>query len=60
VHKEVVAALGVPGVKTGVDLLGLHGGAPRSPLRPLPDAERERVEATLERAGLLAGKGAGR
>jgi len=59
VHKEVVAALGVPGVKAGLDLLGLHGGAPRPPLRPLPDAERGTVEASLERAGLLAGKGAG-
>lgn len=61
VHKEVVAGLGVPGVKAGLDLLGLHGGDPRLPLRPLPDADRVKVEAALERGGLLeeeAGTGA--
>ncbi len=54
VHEEIVAALGVPGVKAGLDLLGLRGGDPRPPLRPLPDAEREGVASVLDRAGLEA------
>ena len=53
VHKEVVAGLGVPGVKAGLDLQGLHGGDPRPPLRALPDADRVKVRAALERGGLL-------
>ena len=54
VHTEIVAALGVPGVKTGLDLLGLRGGDPRLPLRPLPDGKREDVASVLDRAGLEA------
>ncbi|HIF07865.1 MAG TPA: dihydrodipicolinate synthase family protein [Gemmatimonadetes bacterium] len=54
VHNEVVAALGVPGVKMALDLLGLRGGDPRSPLQPLPDEKRESVASVLDRAGLEA------
>ena len=53
VHKRVVGALGVPGVKAGLDLLDLRGGDPRPPLRPLPEKEREEVRKALEGAGLL-------
>lgn len=52
VHKQVVAELGVPGVKAGLDLLGLHGGEPRPPLQPLSAGERSRVETVLDRSGL--------
>ena len=51
-HKRVVAGTGVPGVKHGLDLLGLVGGNPRPPLLPPTDREREQVEEALERAGL--------
>lgn len=51
-HKKVVAGTGVPGVKHGLDLLGLAGGAPRAPLLPPSDREREEVAEALERAGL--------
>ena len=54
VHTEIVAAMGVPGVKVGLDLLGLRGGDPRLPLRPLPDGKREDVASVLDRAGLEA------
>ena len=54
VHTEIVAALGVPGVKAGLDLLGLRGRDPRLPLRPLPDGKREDVAGVLDRAGLEA------
>jgi len=46
--------MGVPGVKVALDLLGLRGGDPRPPLRPLPDAKRETVASVLDRAGLEA------
>jgi len=54
VHAEIVAAMGVPGVKAALDLLGLRGGDPRPPLTPLPDARREAVAGVLDRAGLEA------
>ena len=54
VHTEIVAALGVPGVKMGLDLLGLQGGDPRPPLGPLPDGKREDVARVLHRAGFEA------
>ena len=54
VHDAIVGALGVPGVKAGLDLLGLRGGAPRPPLRSLSDREREGVAGVLARAGLGA------
>ncbi len=53
-HTEIVAAMGVPGVKVALDLLGLRGGDPRLPLRPLPDGKREDVASVLARAGLEA------
>ncbi len=54
VHDEIVAAMGVPGVKVGLDLLGLRGGDPRPPLQPLPDGMRESVASVLDHAGLEA------
>ncbi len=54
VHKKVVGEHGVPGVKAALDLIGLRGGDPRPPLRPLPAADRETVRGVLEKAGVLA------
>jgi 4-hydroxy-2-oxoglutarate aldolase len=53
VHNRVVARLGVPGVKAGLDVLGLHGGPPRPPLRPLDEDDMGVVRDALERAGAL-------
>lgn len=55
VHNEIVGGMGVPGIKAALDLLGMHGGAPRPPLSPAPDAKVEEVRAVLGRAGLLEG-----
>jgi 4-hydroxy-2-oxoglutarate aldolase len=52
-HKRVVAATGVPGVKHGLDLLGLVGGRPRSPLISPSEAVRAEVSEALVAAGLL-------
>ncbi len=54
-HKGIVARWGVPGVKAALELLGLHGGPPRPPLRSLDEKGRREVEAALEVAGLLGG-----
>lgn len=52
-HTSVVSGLGVPGVKAGLDLLGLRGGSPRPPLHPLDESGREAVAGFLENADLL-------
>jgi 4-hydroxy-2-oxoglutarate aldolase len=55
VHDAVVGAMGVPGVKVAVDLVGMNGGDPRPPLRPLAERGRDKVEKVLKAAGLLNG-----
>ena len=52
-HKEVVAGMGVTGIKVALDFLGQRGGRPRPPLRPLPEKRKEEVIAALRRAGLV-------
>ena len=34
VHNDIVGAIGVPGVKAALDMLGYAGGDPRPPIRP--------------------------
>ncbi|HET6764570.1 MAG TPA: dihydrodipicolinate synthase family protein [Longimicrobiaceae bacterium] len=53
-HRAVVGALGVAGVKAGMDALGMRGGAPRPPLKPLRAREAEAVHAALSAAGVGA------
>ncbi len=47
VAKEIVGALGVPGVKAAMDEVGLYGGPVRAPLLRLSDATRARVREIL-------------
>jgi 4-hydroxy-2-oxoglutarate aldolase len=51
---DIGAALGPAGIKAAMDMVGLSGGLPRSPLQPLSDAELEIVRARLAAAGVLA------
>ena len=51
-HKAVVGGMGVPGVKAGLDLLGLRGGDPRPPLEAADEKARRAVADALARAGL--------
>jgi len=53
VHNVVVGRLGVPGVKAALDMVGLKGGDPRPPLRPLADRGRDEVEKVLQVGGIL-------
>ena len=55
VHKVMVGEMGVAGVKAGLDMMGLRGGDPRPPLRPLSDKRRAELRPVLEAAGLLQG-----
>jgi 4-hydroxy-2-oxoglutarate aldolase len=48
--KVIVGELGVAGVKAAMDLVGLRGGAPRSPLLPLGSEDVDRVRQLLRGA----------
>jgi 4-hydroxy-2-oxoglutarate aldolase len=41
--KTIVSENGIAGVKYAMDLRGYHGGAPRLPLLPLPEAKRRQI-----------------
>lgn len=49
--RDIVAALGPPGLKCAMDLAGLAGGPPRAPLRACDAAERARVAELLAAGG---------
>lgn len=53
VHREIVGAHGPVGTKAALDLLGMSGGPPRSPLRPLSEKDKKRVEQVMQEAQLL-------
>ena len=44
----------VPGIKAGLDLLGLHGGDPRPPLARVPEGRIEEIRGVLGSAELLS------
>jgi 4-hydroxy-2-oxoglutarate aldolase len=50
--KTIVGELGPAGVKAAMDVVGLKGGAPRSPLQPLSKADLDRVRQLLREAEL--------
>lgn len=49
---KIVGGMGVPGVKAALDRVGLAGGAPRLPLRPLGGPARAVLEELLRAAEL--------
>ena len=57
VHQQIVAGMGVPGVKAALDQLGLHGGAPRPPLIAASAAVVEQIRGILASAELLSEAG---
>ncbi|HEY7358536.1 MAG TPA: dihydrodipicolinate synthase family protein [Ktedonobacterales bacterium] len=46
-NTAVTSGYGVPGLKAALDLSAGYGGAPRSPLLPLGESERERLKQFL-------------
>ncbi len=51
-NAAVTSRHGIPGLKVALETVGLAGGAPRSPLRPLTDADAADVRKTLSEAGI--------
>jgi len=49
---RIVGAMGVPGVKTALDVIGLRGGEPRAPLQPLDVPLGGELRELLVAAGL--------
>lgn len=54
-HKEIVAALGSPGIKAAMEAVGLPGGPVRAPLQPVDAKQRARIAELVAAAGLTAG-----
>lgn len=50
--KTIVGELGPAGVKAAMDIVGLKGGQPRSPLQPLSKTDLDRVRQLLREAEL--------
>jgi 4-hydroxy-2-oxoglutarate aldolase len=47
---------GVPALKAALELIGLYGGEPRSPLLPADAGMRERLHQALAELGLTDGR----
>lgn len=52
-NMAVTAQFGVPGLKAAMEMVGLYGGSPRSPMLPLSDTQRETLRNILKEAGIL-------
>jgi 4-hydroxy-2-oxoglutarate aldolase len=52
-NMAVTAQFGVPGLKAAMEMVGFHGGSPRSPMLPLNDTQRETLRNILKEAGIL-------
>ena len=53
-HKEIVSALGSPGIKAAMDAVGLPGGPVRAPLQPVDAKQRTRIAELVAAAGIAA------
>jgi len=51
-NAAVTSRFGIAGLKAALDWVGLNGGAPREPILPLNDGERDALFATLQTAGI--------
>jgi 4-hydroxy-2-oxoglutarate aldolase len=50
----VSGSYGVSGVKAAMNIVGLHGDEPRSPMPPAPPNEVEKIRAAMVKEGFLA------
>ena len=53
VARSIGPIFGVPGLKAALDLVGLAGGVPRPPLRPVAPVVVDRLRAELTTLGIL-------
>ena len=51
-NAAVTSKHGIPGLKVALEAVGLEGGSPRSPLRPLDERDAADVRKTLDEAGI--------
>ena len=51
----VTSRFGVPGLKAAMEMVGMYGGPPRSPLLPLTDVQKETLRGILIEAGIISG-----
>ena len=49
----IVGAMGVPGIKVAMDMVGLRGGSPRPPLLPTAKEKHGEIRGMLAAAGVL-------
>lgn len=52
-NNAVTARWGIPGLKAGMEMIGLYGGDPRPPLMPLKEADREELRKVLTQTGFF-------
>ena len=49
----VTSQFGVPGLKAAMDMIGMYGGNPRSPMLPLPEEQKTALRKILQDAGII-------
>jgi 4-hydroxy-2-oxoglutarate aldolase len=52
-NTAVTAGFGVPGLKAAMEMVGMYGGKPRSPMQPLSAPNREKLQGILKEAGII-------
>ena len=52
-NTAVTAGFGVAGLKAAMDMLGMIGGKPRSPMQPLGEEQKAKLKRILKEAGIL-------
>lgn len=52
-NTAVTAGFGVAGLKAAMDMLGMVGGKPRSPMQPLTEEQKAKLKGILQTAGIL-------
>jgi 4-hydroxy-2-oxoglutarate aldolase len=52
-NTAVTTGFGVPGLKAAMDMIGMYGGNPRSPMLPLPEDQKTALRKILQDAGIL-------
>jgi 4-hydroxy-2-oxoglutarate aldolase len=52
-NSAVTAGFGVPGLKAAMEMVGMYGGNPRSPMLPLGEEQKTKLRGILQGAGIL-------
>lgn len=52
-NTAVTAGFGVPGLKAAMEMVGMYGGAPRSPMLPLGEEQKAKLRSSLQGAGIV-------